>query len=244
MEHAFTRLACTHCGQTIDVPLYCGDRFCPVCSVSRKMRIRHRLTWLINCAPRDPRNRFFHLTLTISSEKDLAQMIRNLLKAFRRLRQRAYWKQHVDGGAAVIEVTGHPGAWHAHIHAILSCRWMKWDRLQSLWHSVSRGSGVYITHIPITTAVGYLTKYLSKPEAPDVVSTEISDSLRGIRMFAPFGSWHKINLTYIKPISPCRDCGGVHWQNEDIMQGRFPEKHFREFDISPNIPRNSSPPSH
>jgi len=242
MQHDYTRIACTTCGDIIDVPIFCGDRFCPVCSVVRKSRIRNRLFWLIANCPKDPADRFRHLTLTISSQADLPAMIKKLLASFRKLRQRAWWKQKVNGGAFVIEVTGHPGAWHAHIHAIVYGRWMQWDHLLKLWKAVSGGIGVYVSHIPEAAAVGYLTKYLTKPDCPDLVAADIAEGLKGVRMFSVFGSWHKLNLTYVKPKHPCEKCGGEFWCNYDILAGNYPKTYSKDFDISPRShPPNEKP---
>lgn len=223
------------------MPVFCGDRFCPVCSVIRRARVRRRLEWLIKCLPVKPEFRFRHLTLTIASQGDLRKMIQKLQADFRRLRQRAYWKLHVDGGAFVIEVTGRPGAWHAHIHAVIWGYWMKWEIIQQLWKKISHGTGCYITHIPTSAVVGYLTKYLSKPESPDIVTADISCALSGMRLFAPFGSWHNLNKLYVKPVHPCSKCGHTAWMQTDIAQGNFPKRHYVQFDESGLPPPKPKP---
>jgi hypothetical protein len=228
--HLFNRYICTSCGEILTVPVFCGDRFCQVCSVIRRSRVRQRLTWLIDNIPTVAGNRYFHLTLTIASKSDLPAMVKKLQLSFRRLRQRQFWKNHVDGGAFVIEITGRPGSWHAHIHAVVSSRWMNWTTLRDLWKKVSSGIGCYLTLIPKSKAVYYLTKYLSKPDMPDIVANQISEGLAGVRLFAPFGSWHATNKSYIKPKCGCRQCGGSHWMEYNISRGNFPEAIWIPFD--------------
>ncbi len=46
--HEFREVTCTHCGHTITVPVYCGNRFCPICSVPRLSRVRRRLNWIVD----------------------------------------------------------------------------------------------------------------------------------------------------------------------------------------------------
>lgn len=228
MEHLFRRMVCTSCGHTIDVPISCGFRFCPVCSVGRQMKVRDRLKWLIdNCEK--PKGHFFaHLTATISNEQDLANMVKHIMLSFRKLRNRAYWKSKVHGGAFVVEVTGHPGNWHAHIHAIICTRWMDWDHLMRDWTKCSGSRGIMICKIPVGAAVNYLTKYLTKNETPEVVLHEISNALRGSRLFAPIGSWFNINKTYKRSPSPCPECGGHHWQDYNGFLGCWGEPLYKD----------------
>lgn len=204
--HEFISVCCTHCGHKIDVPVYCGNRFCPICSPARLSRVRKRMTFLIkNVTPKKGYGIKF-LTLTIPNQKDLPTMARFILKAFRRLRQRSYWKNCVLGGLFVLEITGTPGNWHVHIHAAIHSTYMDYGKLLRIWKSVSKGSGVWITRIPESAVVGYLTKYLTKPGTADSLTQETSDALKGFRLFQPFGSFYAINLTYKKPESVCQNC--------------------------------------
>jgi len=76
-----------------------------------------------------------------------------------------------------------------------------------MWKSISKGSGVWITRIPEKAVVGYLTKYLTKAGTVDSLTAETSASLKGMRLFSPFGTWYKMNIKYIKPASKCSKCG-------------------------------------
>jgi len=207
--HEFINICCTACGHRIDVPVYCGNRFCPICSPARLSRVRKRMDFLIkNITPVRGYGLKF-LTLTIPNQKDLPTMARFILKAFRKLRQRAYWKHCVLGGVFVLEITGTPGNWHVHIHAAIHAMYMDYTKLMALWRKVSGGRGVWITRIPNSAVVGYLTKYLTKPGTVDSLTQETSDALKGFRLFQPFGTFYAINLTYKQPPSRCQKCGAL-----------------------------------
>jgi hypothetical protein len=173
------------------------------------------------------------LTLTIVNQKDLPVMVTKLQASFKKLRNRAYWKSHVEGGAFVIEITGHPGNWHAHIHAILQTRWLDWTTLKNAWRTCSGSIGVYLKKIPSAAAVGYLSKYVTKCDTPEVVLIQISNALRGVRLFAPIGSWYKTNLKYRRPASPCPNCGATKWQDYAVMCGDFGNATYKHFDVPP-----------
>jgi hypothetical protein len=149
-------------------------------------------------------------------------MIRHILKSFQKLRNRQLWKSKVDGGAYVIEITGRPGNWHAHLHIVIVSDWIDWESLVKAWRKCSGSQGVFINDIPQSEALRYLTKYLTKPDIPDQVCAEIARSLKGIRMFAPIGSWFALNKTYTKPKTPCKNCGGSRWLDWHICMNMFP----------------------
>ena len=228
--HNYRRIICLGCGGHHDVPIFCGDRFCPVCSVVRLARVKHRLRFLVELQLPIKSCGFRHITLTLTSESDLPTMIRHLTKAFQRLRNRQVWQRAIIGGAYVIEITGKPGRWHAHIHAVVYGYWLRWADIMRAWRKVSGSRGVYITNIPRTAAVNYLSKYLAKPDIPDSVTAEIAKSLKGIRLFAPIGEWFSNNQAYDKPVHPCLICGSKSWGDYYIMRGEFPRPIWKTAD--------------
>lgn len=227
MTHTFMRIICDHCGETKDVPVYCGDRFCPICSGSRQRSVRERLKFILDNKVVPKSYRLKMLTLTIPNQSDASVMIRTILKSFRRLRQRQYWKNHVHGGAYVVEMTGRPGNWHAHVHVIMVSRWMKWEKLLRIWQAVSPGRGVWIDDIPENEAVSYVTKYISKSSIPDDFNLDVNLALKGVRMFSPFGSWHSINRTYVKPLLVCSACSIGNFMSMTMML----DGHFSTFEL-------------
>ncbi|MBA7671157.1 hypothetical protein ES703_79308 [subsurface metagenome] len=146
-------------------------------------------------------------------------MVSTLFDSFKKLRQTASWKTHVDGGAFVTEITGCSGNWHAHIHAIIASKRYKWAEILELWMKLSPGRGVYIQNIPKQQVVRYLTKYLSKNDVPDADRSELNDALKGTRLYQPFGSWYAINLQYKKPPPQCPDCKGSYF----MLSGEYSE---------------------
>jgi hypothetical protein len=216
-NHRYRVICCAHCGHEITVPIYCGNRFCPVCSLPRASRVRSRLSFLIkNSNPKDGYGIKF-LTLTIPSEPDLCIMLQRLVKSFRRLRQRAKWKQRVRGGAFVIEVTWSSAGWHCHIHALLFARYFPFDVLLGMWQRVSTGRGVFIKQIPPRVATHYLTKYLSKPSIPDVAFGEALVALKSYRLFQPFGCWMAMLKDWSEEKRGCPECGGHSFFPLDLI---------------------------
>lgn len=216
-NHEFTTIVCNHCGQQLTIPVYCGNRFCPTCSAPRAARVHKKLQFIIDNVKMKSGYRYKHLTLTIASQANIVDMVKHIVKSFRKLRQRVYWKNAVKGGAFVIEITGRPGAWHAHIHAVLETRWMDWGRLMKLWTAVSGGRGVYINNIPPSQAVHYLTKYFTKNDAPKQVIEECGKALSSFRLYQPFGNWHGIMKKYRRKPHPCSKCGKTSWYPERMM---------------------------
>jgi len=206
-DHEWTTIACSHCGDDFKVPIYCGDRFCPICSPRRLGRTRRRLDWLAKNADVPFGMGFKMLTLTIRSEGDLHKMVRSLLKSFRRMRQRAFWKNNVDGGAFVVEIKRGAYGWHAHIHCVIVSHYMSFDTIKKLWQKVSTGHGVDIRARTSSESIHYMCKYMAKPPLDEETLRLVNGALKGTRLFSPFGSWYSLNATYeqIKPC--CQKCG-------------------------------------
>lgn len=215
--HDYRSIVCTHCGHVIKVPVYCGDRFCHVCSRPRLNRVRNRINWLVKNTERKYNYGFSHLTLTIPSQPFLPGMLRLLSRSFRKLRQRKLWRSRVDGGAFVFEVTVSEAGFHAHIHAILFSRYIDFNDLLPMWLKCSGGRGVFIKRIPVGQIAQYLSKYISKPSGTFETDRSVSEALSGTRLFNVFGSWHSLNKLYTPAPSPCSNCGKSSWMPSDIF---------------------------
>lgn len=206
MEHDFLTIICAHCGDHFDVPVYCGDRFCSVCSVARRNRVRNRLDFLVKNVERRVGYNFKHLTLTIKNQSNLSVMTDIIMSSFKALRKTSSWKKHVCGGAFVIEVTGGHGNWHVHLHIIIQSLYYDFKEILKLWMRLSPGRGVYIQNIPKDQIVHYLTKYLSKSETPKGDRDELNRALKGTRLFHAFGVWYALNRKYTPPEQTCKVC--------------------------------------
>lgn len=220
-SHEFRSLRCSGCGSVLVVPVYCGDRFCSLCSKSRRLRIRRRLEYLIDQVSRRPGYSLKHLTLTVPNCKSAVVGASEITAAFRRLRQRKFWKRGVSGGAFVLETTGSPGDWHVHLHAIIDSMYLDWSKLHELWQEVSTGRGVYIQRIPARAVVNYLLKYLTKTDVSPEFRAELADSFAGKRLFQPFGTWHSIPPPTTAHPCVCRICGGDVWLPESMIDSNL-----------------------
>lgn len=208
-NHHWLTFYCGGCGERISVPVSCGNRFCKICGLKRQLRVRRRMNFIVKNTRLTSGERWKHLTLTLRNETDLRKMTDNLIKSFRKLRQRQFWKGRVSGGFYVIEITGKEGNWHAHIHAMIVSQFFQWHRMKSLWESITGSTGVYIQNIPPSVAVKYMTKYLTKDSIDSPTIKDINSALKGRRLFQPFGRLHAINLQYTDAKYRCPDCGST-----------------------------------
>jgi hypothetical protein len=225
-EHEWRTIYCRFCGHSIHVRVQCPNRFCPVCSRRRARRIRAALNLLFQKTKKIPSARFKMLTLSEPNCTELDVGIRSLVSSFRRLRQRSYWKNRVYGGAFVIEVTGRPNSWHPHLHIIMYSDRISWARLHRLWMKVSTGRSVWITNISLEKAKMYITKYITKVDAPAALLEDISTAVRRFRLFTRFGEWHSIVLPKLPEEVRCERCGHTSWMIdlEMTLRCRSPDR--------------------
>jgi len=210
-QHAWNTVFCEHCGLTLQVPVYCKNRFCPVCGNHRSRVIRHKIDVLIHTIQLRKFDSFKFLTLTIKNQPDIQNMTDELITAFRRLRQRALWKKYVRGGCSVIEAKPGEDGWHVHLHIILESGYFPVKDLTTLWKQVSTGQGVFIKKIHGSQVIGYITKYLTQEKATEKEQKKMSQCLIGRRLFQPFGSWFAIVKAIPRLKFPCPACNKNHW---------------------------------
>lgn len=210
--HEYSTFYCCGCGNRLVVPVYCGDRFCETCGVRRRSRVKRRLAYMIANTPHPPFHSMKFLTLTVKSSLDLSAQIRLIQKSFTRLRARLWWKQHVEGGAYVIEVTHGTAGWHVHIHAVIMASFMPHGALKTLWKKVSGSNIVWIKKVWGTDLAGYLTKYLTKSQTTADFRLELKDAFKGVRMFQPFGGWQMLRDRSAVATCKCNACNGTKWQ--------------------------------
>lgn len=115
-------LTCTCCGESHTCERRCSKKWCPVCvrriATKRSLKFQgavEKMQWPL------------FVTLTMRNTVDLTfDAVRQLRRAFGKLRQRKLWKNNVKGGVASIEVTNIGNGWHPHLHAIIDCEWLAW----------------------------------------------------------------------------------------------------------------------
>jgi len=86
-----------------------------------------------------------------------------------------------------------------------------------MWMHCSSGRGVFIKAIPLGSAVGYLTKYLVKPSISDYDLPEAYSSLKGYRLFQPFGDWMSLLKKFVDIKPGCPKCGGHCFYPLDLI---------------------------
>lgn len=212
--HALRRLFCSHCGFSIDVPIDCGDRFCSLCSPRRAFRVRNRLRWILENSNPKPGYMLKMITLSTANCKDLDKGVTALVRSFRRLRQRRIWRDHVDGGATIIEIKGRPNNWHPHLHILCYSRWIDWYKLQPAWASISGGTACYIQNVSMDRALYYVTKYITKADVPEFLEYSVGKVLSRYRLFQRFGSWHGLKVPKKLCDYPCPTCASLIWVSD------------------------------
>jgi len=217
-SHRFRVVVCCSCGHEVTVPIRCSDRFCPICSAPRAIRVRSRIEHIIKNVKRSKGYAFKHLTLTIPNQPEIKPAARAIVSAFSRVRRSKLWNSFCNGGSYVLECTGSKDNYHVHIHAIIYAKFVPWEQLHALWMRCSSGRGVYIQRIPERQIVRYLTKYISKPSVDESLRALVSEGFRGIRLFQPFGSFLRVpGFSGHKPFE-CPVCGDKNWLPLDYLR--------------------------
>lgn len=216
--HLYRKFTCAGCGFSFDAPVYCGNRFCSICSGPRSRRMVAKLKAIVSQVKPCFGYKVRFLTLTIPNQEVASDGYRILVSSFRKFRNRQWWRNRVKGGAYVVEITGSPGRWHVHLHAMLECRYLPARMLSKLWASVSPGRIVHIKNVPPDAASAYLCKYMAKSAVLPEYQYQLSEDLKGFRLFQPFGSWHALALLVKKINYECPDCGyyGFYWNQLDV----------------------------
>ena len=137
--------------------------------------------------------------------------VKRIVSAFKRLRQETFWKVASNSGAWVVEVTGSPGRWHIHIHALIVGDFMKQAIISNAWKKLTDAPVVHIKAISVEKGVGYVTKYISKGNFhPDYVE-QVAYALKSVRLFNVFGQWHNSKAPKVKLVCTCKRCQGTRW---------------------------------
>lgn len=180
------------------------------------------------------------LTLTVPNISDPSEMLDSLIAGFRRLRQRRWFRAKCRGGLTFVEVTGKPGDWHVHLHAIIVSRYLPVWRIARDWSFVSPGKIVHITRIPPRVAAGYVTKYSLKTVLPLDDQLAVSDALKGRRLFQPFGDLSSISSSIRVPPAVCSVCEHNAWAYDSgqgairALFGKSDDGNFRLARYFPN----------
>lgn len=177
----------------------CKDRFCKPCMAEKvainKAKLLSKIKGVVH--------RFVTLTLRTQDEP-LNEQLTRLYSSFRKLRQRAWWKQRCRGGIAFCEVkwSEKGNRWHPHLHVLIHGRYMPKQQLGSEWYAVTGDS--WIVDVKLVKqderAAHYVAKYASKGYDQSAVATDarLAQTLHAFhrkRLVIPFGDWKGFSLT-------------------------------------------------
>src|SRR5690606_7248566 len=101
-----------------------------------------------------------------STDNPLAGELERLKACFRELRRGKPWKQHVQGGVAVVECTFNAKTqkWHPHLHIVFDGKYWAQPAIATEWERVTGDSKIVDVRFVRSKdqAAGYIAKYVSK----------------------------------------------------------------------------------
>lgn len=184
------QIICLECGHVHYVEQRCRQRTCPLCSFRES---RRRGDWI---------KRMCHgmafpkmLTLTMPRWTQVPGLgIDYIRSCFNLLRKQPVFSK-VKGGVYQIELIRKEGGWHIHMHVILDCPFLPYQKILAAWSSIL---GVPCSRIDIRAAktdaqMFYVAKYAAKAadyEGDISHVVEWWQATKGKRLFAGFGSWY------------------------------------------------------
>lgn len=113
------RLVCTACGSVKHVATRCDLKWCPSCQHALAARTVARYAAIMTLC-RWP----LRVTLTAKNYRyDDVDPVRQLRRAWGKLRRLRWFRAHVPGGVVGFEVTDYGRGLHVHAHALFDCRW-------------------------------------------------------------------------------------------------------------------------
>lgn len=203
----------------------CRHRWCDACAREKRATLVAAVGARIKAAR--ARVRFVTLTLKTQPVGLLAQLDR-LLACFRRLRQRKWWSDKVEGGCLFVEVKigENSGAWHVHGHILVEGDFIPQHELGEVWHEITGDSYVVDVRAVVEDAkvASYVAKYATKPcgmgvlQHPDKLDEAVV-ALRGRRLVVPFGSWHGLDAEDPEPTTTWVSVGRVDALFSDARGG-------------------------
>jgi len=235
------------CGKHIErtIPTFtCEFRLCPHCARRQANNKVHKyiprsfaFVKLHNVTP-------CHLVLTQpkKNNESLKEAVNRLLKSFKKLYRRQFFKAYFKGGLWSIEFTFDGESYHVHLHVLVfRSKWFDVARLKSEWSSVGGGENLRLDRITdIKKGIREVLKYISKPsDIERFTSAQLQQviDMKGRRFMGTFGEFHNFSkgfdpedyahilngleddqTEYLQEGDPCPKCGDPLFelqQNED-----------------------------
>jgi len=212
--HAFITVLCSSCGSTFSVPVWCGDRLCPICARRRQAKYQRYL--ILKAKSKENLKNLRFITFTVQNQESLDKAFNDLRKAIKRLKDRDIWKNNIIGGCYSIEVTKSNKGWHVHVHIVAEGKYILQADLSKAWKEVT-DSNSYIVDIRKVKSYKQFVKELSKyPFKPADAKTwneetkkEFNDFIFNRRLFTKFGSWYNDHISLGDRHTICPYCGAV-----------------------------------
>lgn len=177
---------------------YCHDRMCVPCQQARARDAADA----VHAYAQGKLIRFATLTIR-HSETPLAAQIKRIYTAFKELRRRTFWKDHVKGGVFFFELKlAQDGKlWHPHLHLLIETDWLPQKELAQSWHEITGDSFIVdVRSVPSpAAAAGYVAKYAGKSFDSGVYAIpakldELICAIHGVRTHGTFGTWRNCKL--------------------------------------------------
>jgi len=176
----------------------CKNRWCPICSTARSLRIASALDQWLKPA-HDPK----FITFTMAHrDVGLRSQITAIKTYFRTLRKSIFWRSRSQGGVWFFQVTYNEksGQWHPHLHVVADTVYMPQKALSDLWHAITKDS--YIVDIRTLTdhkqACRYAARYSARAANisyfPDEKKTEYAREIDHLHTFGTFGTAYMSTL--------------------------------------------------
>jgi hypothetical protein len=178
----------------------CKLRWCPICrDVSRQIVTTAVDGWL--CRQKYPKM----LTFTLKhSDDELFMQVQHLYDCFRKIRQRAYFKQNINGGVWFfqLKLNLQTNQWHPHIHCLVNGNFLKHSRLSELWHKIT-GDSFVIDVRPVRDLENASTEVARYATSPADITRmtlqqaiDVYDATQGRRIC---GTWGDAKGMILKP---------------------------------------------
>jgi len=224
-------LVCVCCGEEREGHTACRKRWCPACSWQIQRRRIDRFKGAVELMEWPA-----FLTLTQANSPD-PETIRELRKAWGKMRRRKMFEGQIKGGVAAIEVTNEGEGWHPHLHAIIDCEWLAVHTpapsrrdshdvfVQKCEHAQAELSSVWASVVKQDTAIcwiermrnldklRYSLKYAVKGSnlisSPDPIGPLLR-CLEKTRCISAFGNLHGRTSEMDadeRPVTVCGQCG-------------------------------------
>ena len=117
------RLVCTCCGVFKDVFTRCDLKWCPSCQHALAAATAARYASIMALCQWPLR-----VTLTAKNYRyEELHGLRELRRAWGKLRRLRWFRRHVPGGVVGFEITDIGKGWHIHAHGLFDCRWLAVD---------------------------------------------------------------------------------------------------------------------